>query len=672
LSLDDLAAALARADAVFLGEQHTDETTHRLQLEIYERLLRLKEDRVVLALEMFDRDVQPDLDRYLAGDISEAAFLAKARPWNNYAEAYRPLVLAAKERGSPVVASNFPASLRGKFAMEGREAMAALTEDERKLVPREFLANSADYWKRVDNAIRGHVGMMDGASSAEDRLYSTQSLWDNAMGEACADALDRHPGYMVLHLNGGFHSAHWDGTVHQLRQRMPDADALTVSIVPAANPATYRNVAAPAADYMALVEAVATNLDEGKRSVYVGRELSYVCYLPNHATPERPAPLLIWLSDDGLTAQEGMELCRQKFGDSAAIAVVEPPYKERQFDLAMGGRWYWADSFDEDVGSLVGGVGDVWAYLLRHFPIDRERVCLAGEGAGATVVAAVAVHTDRMNVHAVAIAPRQYAKLKDFPLPLPEDFAPGKAPTRSLTVTGPPDVGEWWAAEVEAYRGVDVATEWIADMGDSSEVERRRFNVVRAKLGVSEESAARGEKARVLVLDASTPRARHWARLQAHWLDQSGGAPVSIVEGAEGGEGDARISLQIRAAAAARDGVLPRCPGPFGGTTVVVLLPETPAGDVAEWLALEQDDPLARKSRFHRVRMATAAGERSLPQVLSKLQSENRRNVLIVPATFYASPAWFHSLYDSVSQFEDAMTLHWLPGLGGRKYAIAE
>jgi hypothetical protein len=104
----------------------------------------------------------------------------------------------------------------------------------------------------------------------------------------------------------------------------------------------------------------------------------------------------------------------------------------------------------------------------------------------------------------------------------------------------------------------------------------------------------------------------------------------------------------------------------------VVLPPETPAGDVAEWLALEQDDPLARKSRLHRVRMATAAGERSLPQVLSKLQSENRRNVLIVPATFYASPAWLHTLYDSVSQFEDAMTLHWLPGLGGRKHAIGE
>jgi uncharacterized iron-regulated protein len=166
LSLDDLAAALARADAVFLGEQHTDETTHRFQLDIYKRLLRLKEGRVVLALEMFDRDVQQDLDRYLAGEMPEEEFLAKSRPWSNYAEAYRPLVLAAKERGSPVVASNFPASLRGKFAMEGLEAMAALTEEDRKLVPRELQANSAAYWKRVDNAVRGHVGMMGEATNA--------------------------------------------------------------------------------------------------------------------------------------------------------------------------------------------------------------------------------------------------------------------------------------------------------------------------------------------------------------------------------------------------------------------------------------------------------------------------------------------------------------------------
>ena len=63
------------------------------------------DDHVVLSLEQFERDAQPALDDYLAGRIDEAAFLAKARPWGNYREAYRPLIEFCKARGLPVVAA---------------------------------------------------------------------------------------------------------------------------------------------------------------------------------------------------------------------------------------------------------------------------------------------------------------------------------------------------------------------------------------------------------------------------------------------------------------------------------------------------------------------------------------------------------------------------------------
>ena len=71
ISLDAMLDALAVADVVFLGETHTDETTHRVELAVYEGLLQRKQDRVVLAMEMFERDVQQALDDYLAGRIDE-------------------------------------------------------------------------------------------------------------------------------------------------------------------------------------------------------------------------------------------------------------------------------------------------------------------------------------------------------------------------------------------------------------------------------------------------------------------------------------------------------------------------------------------------------------------------------------------------------------------------
>src|SRR5688572_1899793 len=89
LGLGELLERLAAADVVFAGETHDDETTHRAELWLYEGLRERRQDQVVLALEMFERDVQPALDAYLRREIGEADFLARARPWGNYATAYR-------------------------------------------------------------------------------------------------------------------------------------------------------------------------------------------------------------------------------------------------------------------------------------------------------------------------------------------------------------------------------------------------------------------------------------------------------------------------------------------------------------------------------------------------------------------------------------------------------
>jgi hypothetical protein len=210
----------------------------------------------------------------------------------------------------------------------------------------------------------------------------------------------------------------------------------------------------------------------------------------------------------------------------------------------------------------------------------------------------------------------------------------------------------------------------ISDQGAAWDADRQRFNAVRAALGLPETPPPAAPPQRYLELGAPASRARHWGRLQARWLSD-GGELVALATADVQVPAAARVPLDIRPAAAAQPGVVPRCPGPFGGTTVVVLPDGTSEADVAAWIALEENDPLAAASRFHRVRMATESGERSLVGTLARLQSENRRNVLIVPAAFYAAPAWLQSLRESVAELEDAMTLHWLPGLGGRQGALS-
>src|SRR5436190_21407516 len=72
---ETMAAALTRADVVFLGEQHDDPNTHRLELAVLEALAR-RGKPVVLSLEMFERDVQEPLDHFAMGHMADVEFLA--------------------------------------------------------------------------------------------------------------------------------------------------------------------------------------------------------------------------------------------------------------------------------------------------------------------------------------------------------------------------------------------------------------------------------------------------------------------------------------------------------------------------------------------------------------------------------------------------------------------
>ena len=663
LSLDALLERLAEADVVFLGETHLDETTHRVELALYEGLLARREGRVVLSLEMLERDVQPLLDRYLAGEVDEPTFLAGARPWSNHRTAYRPLLLAARAAGAPVVAANFPTPLRRRVAMEGAAALESLAPEERALVPEELLPSTSEYWRRVDNAIRGHAAML-GTQEPGERLTSTQSLWDNAMGEACAKALAEHPGSLVLHVNGGFHSAYWDGAVRQLRQRAPDARIATVGIVPVTSPGSAELAGVPSEDYVVLAEQRASDVNEGAFGVHVARKLPYLLDVPAAATDAARVPLLLWLPDEGLRAADDLALWRARLGEEAAILVLEPTFPETAEDLAPGGRWFRPDTFPEDVGQAQEALERAWAYVLRHFPVDPARVALAGEGSGATVAAAAAVWAGRLAARGVALEPRRFARLKDLPLPLPElRDAP---PTCSLRVHVDPSDAEaaaWWSAELAEYGqvGIDAALAAPSDRpdGDPWLAETRTVAAVREALGLSPAPAPPADAPRRHVV-ATDPRARQWARALARRVAAEEGALVAVLEDAPA----AGVSTQVATEPAPADlrarGALPEAPGPFGGTTVLVV----PAAELAAWRELEAEDPLAAASRFHRLRIAARDGAPSLADVLARLLEEGRTNVLVVPAAFHAGADAVRALRDQARAFEDRMSLSWLPGLG--------
>ena len=229
----DLAIAAIDSDVVFVGEQHDDPETHRVELRLFDEVARRWRRRAVLAMEMFERDQQAELDRYLAGKSTAAELAARVKLWGNYETDYRPMVDLAKARGIPVVGSNAPQRHVRRVGREGLGALGQLPPAERGEVASVVQAPAGDaYWDRFKATMSGMEGShgMEGEAMLR-RVYEAQCLRDDTMAESIDRALAG--GRRVFHVNGSFHSDGGLGTAARLRWRRPlGVRVLIVKVVP--------------------------------------------------------------------------------------------------------------------------------------------------------------------------------------------------------------------------------------------------------------------------------------------------------------------------------------------------------------------------------------------------------------------------------------------------------
>ncbi len=238
---------LSHADVLFFGEQHDDPETHRAEYETLASIASLGRP-VVLSLEMLERDVQPALDNYLAGKTTEAEFLARARPWPNYATAYRPLVELARTHHWPVIAANVPRPLASAVARRGITALDTLTPTEHLNAARRIICPlNDDYHARFMNEMHAHSTGSGGAAEPGDslpaamaeRFYVAQCVKDETMAESIVNAKHAAPrNAIVVHFTGAFHSDYSQGTVERIKRREPSWNIVVISAIPVPDPST--------------------------------------------------------------------------------------------------------------------------------------------------------------------------------------------------------------------------------------------------------------------------------------------------------------------------------------------------------------------------------------------------------------------------------------------------
>jgi uncharacterized iron-regulated protein len=240
---ESMLADITTADVAFLGEQHDDPGTHRLEAATLEGLAR-RRSNVVLALEMFERDVQPQLDRYLAGQLPEKEFLATARPWPRYATDYRPMVEFARLWKWPVVASNIPRKYASLVARGGLTALDTLSPANRAFAAKQFSCERDEYWDRFAKTMGDMSGHGPEAAkqspeekaAALEKIYQSQCSKDETMGESIAAAYNAAPPRaLVVHVNGSFHSDYRLGTAERARRALKGKRVVVVNFAPVAD-----------------------------------------------------------------------------------------------------------------------------------------------------------------------------------------------------------------------------------------------------------------------------------------------------------------------------------------------------------------------------------------------------------------------------------------------------
>ncbi len=224
IALPDLISSLGVADVIFFGEMHDDSLAHVLEDTIYGALLRRYGD-VALSLEMFETDVQPVVDEYLARLIALDLLVADTRAWEDYVTAYHPMVERAKAANQAVVAANAPRRYVRVVGQRGAEVYAQFPETARAFLPDRP-------WRHVDTAYLARFNGLMGAVPGHDEptgergtdpadlspMFAAQMLWDATMADSIHEQWRRggRGRTKVFHVNGSFHSDYRQGTVSQL------------------------------------------------------------------------------------------------------------------------------------------------------------------------------------------------------------------------------------------------------------------------------------------------------------------------------------------------------------------------------------------------------------------------------------------------------------------------
>ncbi len=219
---DAIISDLKTANVLFFGEEHNDSIGHYLEAELFKKMSAAYPGKSALTMEMFHTDVQPIINEYLKGFITEKNFIKEARAWNNYKD-YKPMIELAKANGLDVIGGNAAARYSNAVTRGGLEVLNQLPEKSKAFfAPLPIDTVVGRYQEKFTETLGGH-------SMGGMKVYQTQNFWDATMAWSIATYAKKNKDTKIFQVNGRFHSDEKLGTLAKLKGYSPKLKIINIS-----------------------------------------------------------------------------------------------------------------------------------------------------------------------------------------------------------------------------------------------------------------------------------------------------------------------------------------------------------------------------------------------------------------------------------------------------------
>ncbi len=325
---------LAESRFIFVGESHDSLSMHDVQFRIIQALNE-RDKSTAIGLEMLPAEIQPVLDKWSQGLLTEEDFLRQAKwyiHWNMNFGFYKKIFDLAREKHIPVYALNAPRSLITKIRMEGWDS---LSEEEKKLVPAPDLSSSEHRLlirTIFESTELPHQMKGESLDQVFEGLYRAQAAWDEVMAANAVLLAEAGKRKMIV-LAGSGHLLYNLGINRRVREK---TTLLTKTVI------------------MVPVEA-------GEKIATVARSLGdYIWGIEEEERPAFPAIGLAFKKIEGL---ENLVIERKPI-DGVAVAA----------DIEKGDIVLSAD------GKTFADINELRIYLSRFGWNEQTKICLLRGG----------------------------------------------------------------------------------------------------------------------------------------------------------------------------------------------------------------------------------------------------------------------------------------------------